>query len=276
VSAITPRPDWLSGELYPFETRRVAGLNHIDVGSGPTLLFVHGNPTWSFEYREIVRGLMDDFRCVAVDLPGFGLSEAPDGYRFTPLEHALALERFVIEAGLEDVTLMGQDWGGPIGFAVAGWHPARFSAFVVGNTWAWPMRKPGARVWSVLAGTPMPRLMIDRGVQLGSRRAALPADVVEHYRRPARRDAVQALIRAVSGAAPFLAEVERGLEKLRDRPALIVWPTGDPLFRGGERRQWEHLFAEHRTIELRGAGHFIQEDAPDEIVAAIRDWHPGR
>ncbi len=93
AAGVSARPGWLSSELYPFETKRLAGLNHIDQGSGPTLLFVHGNPTWSFLYREIVRGLMDDFRCIAVDLPGFGLSEPPEGFRFTPLEQALELER---------------------------------------------------------------------------------------------------------------------------------------------------------------------------------------
>ena len=266
------RPDWLSSELYPFEPRRVAGISHVDVGSGPTLLFVHGNPTWSFLYREVISGLMDRFRCVAVDLPGFGLSEPPAGFRFTPLEHALALERFVLEAGLTDVTLMGQDWGGPIGFAVAGWQPDRFSGFVVGNTWAWPMRKPGAGTWSRLAGGPGARLMIDRGVQAGTRRRHLPEEVVEHFRRPARLEAVQGLGRAVSGAAPFLAEVERGLQRLRDRPALVVWPTADPLFGASERARWEALFEDVQTVELAGAGHFIQEDAPEEIVEAIRGW----
>jgi haloalkane dehalogenase len=274
VSAPTvTRPDWLSGDLYPFETRRLAGLNHIDVGTGPTLLLVHGNPTWSFLYREIVRGLMDDFRCVAIDLPGFGLSEVPEGYRFTPLEHALALERFVLEADLTDVTLMGQDWGGPIGFAVAGWHPERFSGFVVGNTWAWPLPSFPAKAWSLFASSPAARFFPDRGVQAGSRLRQLPPDVVEHYRRPSRIEAVRALGGAVTGAKPFLGEVERNLEKLRDRPALITWPTADPLFREPFRARWEQLFADHETVELEGAGHFIQEDAPDEIVAAILGRH---
>jgi haloalkane dehalogenase len=272
AAGLSARPGWLSSELYPFETKLAGGLNHIDVGSGPTLLFVHGNPTWSFLYREIVRGLMDDFRCIAVDLPGFGLSEPPEGFRFTPLEHALALERFVVEADLTDVTLMGQDWGGPIGFAVAGWQPQRFGGFVVGNTWAWPLPGLPARAWSLFASSPAARLFPDRGMQAGSRRTTLSEDVLEHYRRPARTEAVQALGAAVAGAKPFLAEVERGLEGLRDRPALITWPTADPLFRAPFRVRWEQLFADHRTVELPGAGHFIQEDAPEEIVTAIREW----
>src|SRR5688572_26839324 len=112
------RPDWVPGELYPFESRYrdVAGarIHYIDEGSGRPLLLLHGNPTWSFAYRDIVRGLRDRYRCIAVDYPGFGLSQAPPGYGFTPAEHAGVLERLVLDLDLVGVTLMVQDWGGPI------------------------------------------------------------------------------------------------------------------------------------------------------------------
>jgi haloalkane dehalogenase len=76
--------------------------------------------------------------------------------------------------------------------------------------------------------------------------------------------------REILAARPFLAELERRLPELRDRPALILWPTRDPAFGARERRRWEELFPDHRTVTLEGAGHYIQEDAPEEIVAAIR------
>jgi pimeloyl-ACP methyl ester carboxylesterase len=109
-------------------------------GDGSPLLLLHGNPTWSFLYREVIKGLSDRFRCIAPDYPGFGLSRPPVGYGFTPAEHAQVLEQLVLELDLTGVTMMVQDWGGPIGFAVAVRHPERFDAFVVGNTWAWPSR----------------------------------------------------------------------------------------------------------------------------------------
>ena len=89
---------------------------------------------------------------------------------------------------------------------------------------------------------------------------------------PASRLPVHVFPREILRSIPFLAEVERGLPALRDRPALIVWPTKDVAFREPERRRWEQVFPNHRTILLEGAGHYIQEDSPDEIVAAIRDW----
>src|SRR4029453_5612281 len=92
------RPDWVSAELFPFTSRFLDIDGHwgtsVDEGTGPALLFLHGNPVWSFVYRDVIRALRGQFRCVAVDYPGFGLSSAADGYRYTPPEHAAVVERF--------------------------------------------------------------------------------------------------------------------------------------------------------------------------------------
>src|SRR3712207_3114291 len=109
---------WPDRTLFPFEQRHVAVDGHdvalVDEGDGPPLLMLHGNPTWSFTYRDVIAGLRDRYRCIAPDLPGFGLSkDVPPGYGFTASEHAEAIERFVEELDLRDVTLLVQDWGGP-------------------------------------------------------------------------------------------------------------------------------------------------------------------
>ena len=112
-------PAWLPRELYPFESHYVdlggSTVHYVDEGSGPAILFLHGNPTWSFLYRDVILGLRDSFRCIALDYPGFGLSWARPGYGYTAADHADTVERFVLELDLRDVTLMAQDWGGPIG-----------------------------------------------------------------------------------------------------------------------------------------------------------------
>src|SRR5262249_31622640 len=146
TAAMPDRPAWISSELYPFESHYAeidgASVNYVDEGSGPPLLLLHGNPTWSFLYPEIIKGLNHRYRCIAPDHPGFGLSQAPAGYGFTPAEHAAVLEKLVTQLDLSDVTMMVQDWGGPIGFRVATNHPERFAGFVIGNTWAWPKSDP--------------------------------------------------------------------------------------------------------------------------------------
>jgi haloalkane dehalogenase len=281
------RPPWIPAELYPFAGHHadVAGarVHYVDEGEGPPLLLLHGNPTWSFLYRDVIRGLRDRYRCLAVDFPGFGLSQPPPGYGFTPAEHAAVLERFVLELELDGVTLMVQDWGGPIGFAVATRQPARFAAFVIANTWAWPKSDPGTQLFARFLGGPVGRrlilnrnLFVEKILPGGVRRRPLPEAVMNAYRgpfpTPGSRVPIAVFPREILASRPFLAAVERALPTVAGRPALIVWPTADVAFRARERRRWERTFPDHRTVLMPGAGHYVQEDAADEIVAAVREW----
>ena len=286
-SSHAARPPWVPEDLYPFESHYAdldgARVHYVDEGDGPPLLLLHGNPTWSFLYRDVISGLRDRFRCVAPDHPGFGLSRAAPGYRFTPAEHAAVLEQFVLHLDLDGATLMVQDWGGPIGFAVATRHPRRFAAFVIGNTWAWPKTDPGTQVFSRVLGSRLGRhlilqrnVFVERILPSGVRRTKLREAVMDAYRGPfpdpPSRVPIAVFPPEILRSVPFLAEVERGLPALRDRPALIVWPTKDVAFRERERRRWERLFPDHRTVTLDGAGHYMQEDAAGEVVAAVRAW----
>lgn len=281
------RPTWLSEELYPFESHYAeiegAMVHYLDEGEGPPLLLLHGNPTWSFLYREIITALRERYRCIAPDYPGFGLSRAASGYGFTPAEHAGVLAQLVDQLDLKQVTMMVQDWGGPIGFAVATQQPERFSAFVIGNTWAWPKSDPGTQVFSRLLGGPLGgylilqrNVFVERIIPGNVKRRKLSQEAMDAYRgpfpTPESRRPVHVFPREILGSRGFLEEVERGFPKLSDRRALLVWPTKDPAFRGRERGRWEQIFPSHRTVTLQGAGHYIQEDAADQIVDAIRTW----
>jgi haloalkane dehalogenase len=195
------------------------------------------------------------------------------------------LEQLVIQLDLSGVTMMVQDWGGPIGFAVATRHPERFAAFVIGNTWAWPKSDPGTQIFSRLLGGPIGSYLIlqrnffvEKIIPGGVKLRKLPEDVMSAYRgpfpTPDSRRPLHVFPREILASRPFLAEVEQGLTQLSDRPALLVWPTKDIAFREPERKRWEQIFPNHHTVILEGAGHYIQEDAAEEIVAAIRDWDP--
>ena len=283
----TARPQWLPEDLYPFQSHYAdidgARVHYVDEGSGPPLLLLHGNPTWSFLYRDLIKGLRDSFRCIAPDHPGFGLSRAAPGYGYTPAEHANVLGQLVTQLDLTGVTMMVQDWGGPIGFAVATRQPDRFAAFVIGNTWAWPKSDRGTQLFSRLLGGPVGSYLIlrrnffvEKIIPGNVKRKKLSQAVMEAYRgpfpTPESRRPLHVFPREILRSRPFLAEIERGLLALADRPALLVWPTKDIAFREPERKRWEEIFPNHRTVVLEGAGHYIQEDAPEEIVAAIREW----
>jgi haloalkane dehalogenase len=283
------RPAWVEPGLYPFEDHYLevdgSRVHYVDEGEGPPLLMLHGNPTWSFTWRRTIRALSDRFRCIALDYPGFGLSgPARDGYGYTPAEHAKVVEAFVRELNLRDITLLVQDWGGPIGFSAAGADPERYAAFAIGNTWAWPMTdNRGARMFSRVLGGSVGRYLIlrrnffvERIIPAGIKREPPGKPVMAHYRGPfptrESRIPLHVMPREILGATPWLAEVERGLRYLEDRPALILWPTRDQAFGDAERERWERTFEDHRTVLLEGAGHYIGEDAGEEIAQAIREW----
>ena len=123
------RPPWLDTRAYPFATRALeiegARVHYVDEGDGPTVLFVHGLPTWSFVWRHLIAGLRDRHRCVAPDLPGFGLSDKPAGDAYRPEDQARRLAVFVDALRLKDWALVVHDFGGPIGLSLPVEHPSR-------------------------------------------------------------------------------------------------------------------------------------------------------
>jgi haloalkane dehalogenase len=288
ITSNSRRPAWLPESLFPFESHflDVAGcrVHYIDEGIGPPLLLLHGNPTYSFLYREIVQRLSSRFRCIALDYPGFGLSTAPAGYDFRPATHSQVLEEFVRTLGLFGLTVMVQDWGGPIGLGLAGRRPELFRALVIGNTWAWPVeRATSIERFSKFMGGPIGGFLIHRlnvfvnvFIPGGMKRKKPSREVMEAYRgpftRPESRKPVHVFPREILASREYLAEVERNLARLHDFPVLIVWGDRDVAFRKPELQRFEQRFPRHRTIMLRGAGHYIQEEAPEEIAAAIESW----
>ena len=288
------RPAWVDDGLFPFQSHflDIAGntVHYIDEGSGPTLLLLHGNPTWSFLWRDVVRALRDDFRCIALDYPGFGLSTPAPGYRFLPEEHADVVTAFVDALDLNGVTLVGQDWGGPIGLAAVQRRPGVFDRLVLANTWAWPVNgvvhfEAFARI---VGGLPVrflvrqANLLVNAFLPTGHRRRKPTAAEMTHYRRaldtPGRRQASAVLPGRILGSRAFFTEIEDGLAALAHLPTLIVWGDADIAFRRQERERLEATFPEHETVIIEGAGTYSESDAPEEFVAAIRDWaatHPG-
>lgn len=282
-------PHWLDRALFPFTSRFVdVGANrvhYIDEGTGPVLLLLHGNPTWSFLYRHIVRLLSPHFRCIALDYPGFGLSTASAGYGYTPREHSGVLEGFVDALGLHDLRIMVQDWGGPIGLGLAGRRPDLVHSLIIGNSFAWPATA-GMKGFSYVMGNPVARRLITRRNMLarwlipaGTNRTLTEAELAAYmgpFPTPASRLPTWIFARQIRASAGYLAEVEAGLARLRGKPALIVWGDADGAFRAADRDRFAGLFPNHRIVDLPGAKHLIQENAPEAIASAILDWEPIR
>lgn len=286
------RPAWVSSELFPFESRFVEVERHrvhyVDEGRGPTLLMFHGNPTWSFLYRHLITRLRAHFRCVAFDYPGFGLSTPAPGYDFLPASHARVSRAFVEALGLREFSPVVQDWGGAIGLSVSSQLAERVSSVIVCNTMAWPVDDdPHFVRFSRMMGGPIGGFAIRRFnafvnvmIPMGTPRRSLSRAEMQMYRRPLdtaqKREPSHIFPREIVGSTAFLREVEQGLAALAAKPALLCWGDRDIAFREKERQRFETLFADATTVHLAGAGHYVQEDAPDEIADAIRGFFRAR
>lgn len=263
-------------------------VHYIDVGDGPALLMLHGNPTSSLVWQQVIDRLSLSFRCIAPDYPGFGRSVAGEGYGFSPQEHAEVVAQLIGHLDLRDYTLVMQDWGGPIGIAAAARDPSRVTGLVIANTWAWPLNGiPKVEIMSRLMGGPLGRFLIKRfnlfvnaTLPLGHRLRELTAAEMDQYRSafptPAARLPTAVLPRALTKERDFLAHCEASLAQLSDRDALIIWADRDIAFGQEELEHWQHLLPNSTTVPIPGAGHFLQSDAPDDVAEAVSTWARAR
>ena len=272
--------------LFPFTSKwfdsRVGKVHYIDEGIGDPILFLHGNPTWSFLYRGIVIRLKKKFRCIAVDYPGFGLSERPSVYDYTPAEHAGIVRDLVQHLDLQNLTVMGQDWGGPIGMRMALDELPRVRALVMGNTWFWPLDSWQGKAFAyVMSMAPMQSQILNRNffveqlLPMGVKHP-LPDEVMYHYREamptPSSRIGAAEFPIQLTAASPWLATLENQVkDRLADVPLLLTWGLHDLLFARPFMERFRETFRVVRVQRL-DAKHFIQEDAPKEIAEAIEDF----
>ncbi|HWC31687.1 MAG TPA: alpha/beta fold hydrolase [Actinomycetota bacterium] len=284
--------DW-SGE-FPFEPRfaevtQDVRLHYVEEGDGEPVLMLHGNPTWSFLYRKIIPAVAAaGFRAVAVDHMGFGRSDRPSGHeRYTMRVHVENLLGFIRALDLRGITLVMQDWGGPIGFGAAVEEPDRIARLVILNT--------GVGVFP--SGTPMPfhepfrtrglGEMLALGANLfveamfgGMRPESATPLVAEAYRAPFpdyySRVPILAFTRDVPighehPTAPYMKEVADRLPSL-ERPTLVVWGMRDRTFPPMLLDVWRARYPHAEVLELPEARHYLQEDEPEAISTAIVEF----
>ena len=282
------RPVWVSEEMFPFESRFFNtpsghAMHFIDEGEGEPIVFVHGNPSWSFEFRKLVKGLRSDFRCVAPDHIGFGLSSRSSNRKdHLPQAHAEVFLSLLDHLELRDITLYISDWGGPIGLHFARTHPDRVKRLIIANTWCWPVsRDPHFVFFSYMMSSWIGQLLIkrfnafvNRVVPMAvGRKHVLTPQMMEHYRNaqptPDTRAASAALPRAIVGETDWLGSIWDDRETFTQIPALILWGLKDIAFRRKELERWQSELAEFETHEFEDCGHFLAEENPEQILPVI-------
>lgn len=282
------RPNWVSDEMFPFESRwrQTADghqMHYIDEGEGTPIVFVHGNPSWSFEFRHLVSELRGEFRCIAPDHIGFGLSSrSPSPADYHPKAHARRLTELLEALDVRDATLFMTDWGGPIGLEFARRHPDRVKKIVIANTWCWSVADDGHFVrFSFLMRSWVGQFMIKRlncfvnkvvPKAIGNK-AAINAKMMRHYRQalptPADRQACAALPGHIIGASEWLAEIWDDRKAFAGKPALVFWGLKDIAFRRKELEHWRVHLDDCRVHEFEDCGHFLAEEAPERIVPML-------
>jgi haloalkane dehalogenase len=285
-------PAWVDRERYPFEPRSLdvgAGtMRYVDEGSGPPVVMVHGTPTWSFLYRDLVKGLRDRHRCVAPDLLGFGLSDKPPGASYRPEDQARRVGRLIDSLALRDITLMVHDFGGPIGLAYAIEHPVKVRRLVLFNTWMWSFVGDRRMQWIGRAfGGRLGRFLYERWTfavsvlfrrAFGDRRRYTP-DVHAQYlgpmRDPAARHATWVYARELLGSSSWYGTLWQRRDRIARIPALLVWGMKDPAFARYLPR-WRSLFAHAEVVELPEVGHAPMEERAPEITPVISRFLEGR
>ena len=284
-----PLPDWI-GDVYPFK-RRVAvidgvRMHFVDDGEGPVVLVLHGNPTWSFLWRKVIARLLPEgVRCIAPDLIGLGLSDKPgDPAAHTFEMHSGKLIALVQALDLRDITIVGQDWGGPILTATAARNPGRVRAVVYANT---AVLSPGKRIRATrfhrFSNRPIISDIAFRGlnftVRMMPRTQGDPSSIGPLEKRAyawpinswAKRAAPLGLARMVATSAghpslPLMEECDQWVRGF-EGPAALVWGLRDPILGRSLKRIREAL--PQAAVTETQAGHFCQEEIPDEIAAAI-------
>ncbi len=275
-------PDAVLGGHYPFEDQSFqladgTTMHYVEMGETgrrrPTLLLLHGNPTWSFLWRRFLAPLSRHARVVAVDHVGFGRSDHPEDVRYHTVErHVRNLEEFVSGLGLRRVVPVVQDWGGPIGLGWATRHPDEVAGLGILNTWAFTEKVPVRGLGDLMCRRA--NLMVERFLPRLLRNGAAE-EVMAAYRHPfptpQSRSALVAMPRMVPDRPEHpewgtMDRIEKALPSL-DVPARIVWGAKDPVF--SKRYAWafkEILPRAEEPVFLPDAGHFLQEDTPDAVV----------
>lgn len=278
---------WVDRRAYPFAPHFLAvdggRMHYADAGQGRTVVMVHGTPTWSFLYRHLIEDLSRDYRVVAPDHIGFGLSEKPPAWTYRPQDHARNLAALIDHLDLTDVTLAVHDFGGPIGLAWALDHPERVRSLVIFNTFLWSLQgDPAFERPNRLFNNALGRWLYLRGnfsaqrivrAAWGRHRPLTPAVHAQYTRAlpdPPSRAGTWGFMQSLLGESEWYESLWARRERIAGKPALILWGMRDIAFKEKELARWVEWFPDARVVRYPEVGHFVPDEAGEEAAAEVR------
>lgn len=278
------------GGRWPYEPRFVevgdVRLHHVDVGEGDAVVMLHGNPTWGVVYRRFIERLSGQYRCIVPDHMGFGKSDAPQQATYDLATHVDNLEAVLGSIGIDRCALVVQDWGGPIGLALAARKPELISKLVVLNSWA-SVYPEGTELYPLLAMFRQPvtgpallrslNLFVESYLPSGMYHQEKIPEIMDLYRRPlcdwSSRIGTASFPSDIPvgkdhPSAPEMERADRARRRL-EAPVLVVWGTQDPDFEEAELDGWVAAVPHADVHRVDTAGHFVQEDEPELAVDLV-------
>jgi pimeloyl-ACP methyl ester carboxylesterase len=278
---------WLDKSAYPFIANYfdINGqkLHYIDEGKGETILFVHGTPSWSFDYRNAIKKLKENYRCVAIDHIGFGLSDKPEEYDYSTQNHSKTLEKFVLEKRLDNITLVVHDFGGPIGLNFAIQHPEKIKRLVVLNSWLWSSKTdPDFIKLSKILKSPLlpflyrylnfsPKFILPKS--FGDHK--ISKQLLKQYTKPfadkTQRNGALAFAKSLLNDQDWFEELWNKRQSISNKPTLFIWGMKDPIIKPHYLDKFHRGFTNSATVKLETSGHFPQEEHPETLAKEIID-----
>ena len=278
--------------LYPFSSHSLQldrlRYHYLDEGSGENLLMLHGNPTWSFYYRNLILGLKGSYRCVVPDHMGMGKSDKPQDYPYTLSRHIDNFEKLADHLELDDITLVVHDWGGAIGMGFAVRHPERIRRLVIFNTAAFlsseiPLglslcRIPGfgaiaIRGFNVFARGAIRWACVKQERMTEEVRAGYLAPYDNFANRVANLRFVQDIpISPDSPSYSVIQHIEENLKLFREHPVQIIWGAHDFVFNDHFLKRWQEIFPQAEVHRMEDAGHYVVEDAHERILPLLYEF----
>ncbi len=281
------QPSWLNKELFPFESKwkEIEGnqLHYIDEGTGDAILFIHGTPEWSFGWRDLIKELRNHFRCIAIDMLGFGLSDKPHDGDYTCQAHAKRLEKFVQHLDLKSFHLIANDFGSGISLPYCIQHPENVRKIMLFNTWMWSLKNDKhysgpAKAMNTILGK-MLYLNFNFPVNIvmpaafGDKKK-LTKEIHAHYKKAlpsaASRVGAYAFAKELMKASDWWQSNWDQLDKISNKPFLLFWGMKDSFVPPKELEKWKSKLPTAKVVVFTDAGHFVQEEKPEEMIWEIR------
>jgi haloalkane dehalogenase len=274
---------------YPFEGKylNINGnkLHYIDEGQGHPVIMLHGNPTWSFFYRNVVLGLKENYRCIVPDHIGCGLSDKPQDFQYTLENHVENVKTLIKELGIDKFSLVVHDWGGAIGMGVATAMPDKVMSMTLMNTAAFKsldipftiglcklpiIGEPMVRAFNAFAW-PATFMAVEKKLD-----SDIKAGYLHPYNNYKNRIATAQFVQDIplhKGHRSYskLDSIEQGLKNVKC-PKLFIWGAKDFCFNMKFLKRWKDFYPDEKYIVYEDAGHYVLEDERENCVKEIGNF----